>query len=374
MAKLKKRKDGRYQKSVSFGYKPNGSRDRRYVYGYTEAELEDNYAKLRSSRNDGTYADDGGMTVGEWAETWYDTYKSGKSLNTRRMYRLTIDAYIKANIGHLRLRDVKTHICQGVINALKSKGNYRTAQICRLTLNQMFDLAMEDGMIPRNPARKLVIENKPKPKSRCLTSGELGALASAPLTDREKAFLYIGVYAGLRKGEILALEKRDVNLADGRLSVTKAVEYNRNQAQLKNIPKTEKSVRSVPIIPLLKEVLGVYINTVEKHLFVDCKGHLLSDTLYRSMWRTIERKVAAAQGDDGKQPHITSKMLRHTYATMLYYAGVNLKQAQAWMGHADTTMLLEVYTHLDANKESEESQKFIAYIAMGVSGLSKPAD
>ena len=61
---------------------------------------------------------------------------------------------------------------------------------------------------------------------------------------------------------------------------------------------------------------------------------------------------------------LTAHIFRHNYATMLYYSGISLKKAAALMGHSDTRMIMEVYSHLDEQKEQTET-KLNSFIKMG---------
>ena len=69
----------------------------------------------------------------------------------------------------------------------------------------------------------------------------------------------------------------------------------------------------------------------------------VTKTVYNRFWRHIIEKLDS--------PTLTAHIFRHNYATMLYYSGVTLKQAAALLGHSSTKMILDIYAHLDDERE-----------------------
>ena len=364
------------QRSVTAGKKPDGSPDRKYVYGYTVEELENNYAALKDSLNRGAYTNDEGTTVGQWAEKWLSVYKGDREYNTIMMYKYAAKS-IGREIGHIRLRDIKQFQIKAYLNRLTAVGKHRTASIHRMALVQIFDAAVEDRLMPDNPARRIKLAKKPRPKNRQLYSAEKLALSHAALTPKQQVFLYMGMDSGMRLEEILAVTRQDIDLANNHISITKVIVHAPNQAVLKPIPKTNDSFRDAPIFPRLGLLLEEYLRSFSGNaLFTKRDGGYMSKSAFRRMWEGIEAAIldsALLLGLDLQMAHITSHMLRHTFATTCYYAGVDIKQAQRWMGHADIKLLLEVYTHLEREGEALARQNFINFTANGVNEVSTPA-
>ncbi|MDR1438887.1 MAG: tyrosine-type recombinase/integrase [Clostridiales bacterium] len=366
-AKYKKRPDGRYMRLLDAGRQPGGARKRLPVYGYTIEELDANYVELKNSLAKGTYASDGGWTVAQWAAQWLETYKSGKELNTRGMYAKAI-AHIVPAVGHLRLRDVRQFALQGLVNGLAEKGLTRTVEIVARTLRQIFEAAADNELIPKNPARKLDVPAFKAPKKKAMDSREIACYLNERLTAKQRAYVAAGIYAGLRKGELLALQRGDVDFGRDEIRVTKSVVFDGNRAVLKPYPKTDASVRAVPMPPQLRLAMEAQAAAADLMLFPARGGGPMSLTAYRRMWESVAGKAnLAAGGRNGKSPilairRITSHTMRHTYATLLYYAGVDVKQAQAWLGHASIQMTLDVYTHLDEKGTKEAKEKYAKFL------------
>ena len=190
------------------------------------------------------------------------------------MYENVISAHIVPELGHIKLRELKTFHLQALINRRVEMGLTRTVEQIKLTLNQilksavknellysisMFDLpsasrndersngvlAKSEGlcqtkMLYKNVMDAVEIPRFSKPEKRALTERELSYIAAADFTPQEAAFVYLLLYTGLRRAEALALTRADINLGERKLTVNKAVVFRGNEATLANKPKTEK--------------------------------------------------------------------------------------------------------------------------------------
>jgi integrase len=284
------------------------------------------------------------------------------------MYENVIDNHIIKELGHMKLKDLKPFHIQGLINSRKAQGLTRTLEIIKLALKQMFDQAIENELMIKNPAKKIEMPSKEKIPKRSLTDDEMKIVKSAKLTQKERAFVFVLLYAGLRRGEALALTKKDIDFKTGVIRINKNISYKDGKPELKNYPKTEAGLREVVIVDKLKEVLKPYVESL-KDLIVfqpqTSKGYM-TESSFRTMWEKIWRSWNKAAG--GKHnviafdKKVTPHILRHTYATMLYYAGVDIKQAQYLLGHSSAEVTLNIYTHLD-KKQSAPTEKLNAYLA-----------
>ena len=96
------------------------------------------------------------------------------------------------------------------------------------------------------------------------------------------------------------------------------------------------------------------------------EGKMMTETAFRRAWQAYEnylRKNVGILLDKKDIDHITPHMLRHTYATLLYDAGVDVKNAQRYLGHSDVLTTLRIYTHLSKEKEKVGDKKFDDYLA-----------
>lgn len=367
MAKYKKRTDGRYQSNIYVGTDPDtGKRIFKTIYARTINDLENIRADIKDKLNKGIYADDKGLTVGSWAKKWFETDKATCGVRTKEMYKRIVYSYIIPNLGDIRLMELKQSDIQLMIN--KNSEHYRTCEQIRMTTRQMLDGAMDDGLLYKNVGLKIKLPPKYKEEKRPLTHIEKKAIGKTDFTDKEKVFIYILLYCGLRRGEILALSKMDIDKKNREINIRNAVTFDSNKAILKPYPKSFAGIRTVPIPEDLKDVLWPYLDSLKGlYLFeMERKSGLMTKSSYDKFWGKIIDKINASAGgtrDIKAVQGLSAHIFRHNYATMLYYAEVDIKDAQRLLGHSNIRLTLDIYTHLDKNKStaSEKLSKISAF-------------
>lgn len=374
MSKYKKRKDGRYSTFIDNGKDSlTGERIRIPVYGYTIPELEDNKAAVRDSLNKGTYANDRGLTVASWAKEYVDVYKAGKNKSTINDCNNIIKNHLSC-IADIRLQDLKKSDVQKCIN--NAAGKHDIQRRIRLLINEMLETAIDDGLIYKNVARKVTVPAAPKAQSRALTLDEKKVLPRLDFTLKEKAFVYILWYSGLRPEEARGLQRRDIDLRNQTITVNRVVIYpDKNQPVVSSITKSPSGYRTIPILSPLLPILSDFLKEVDGfYLFTDKSGELMSYTSYRIFWGHIFDKINIALG--GTKDHVEKKekikgikvtditpyVFRHEFATILYYANIDIKEAARIMGHNSTRLILEVYAELDS-KKSNSTNKLEQYLS-----------
>jgi len=354
---MKKRPDGRYQISIMVGYKENGKPRLKVVYGKTQKEVKDKASALRMQYNMGLKIDHN-ITISDWADTWVKTYKGNLAYKTRKMYEDTIRIYVTSTIGHMKLRDVKLAHLQKIVNDNSSKG--RTMKILKLTLLQLFDQAIINDLLIKNPAKGIqlpVVELKSV--KRALTDEEVDTIKSLEFDAKAKCFVMLLMYTGLRKGEALALTKADIDKENLTINVDKTLVFKVNQSEVKYSTKTKSGVRVIPILEPLRKTLFDYMDSIHTDfIFTSNNGSTLSDTAYRRMWAKFEKVI-------GKKD-ITAHIFRHNFATILYNAGVDIKSAQDILGHSSIQVTMDIYTHLGNQRRTETTEKLNLFL----SGLS----
>lgn len=338
----KKRKDGRYQRKITLS---DGRQ--KMVYGRTLAELNEAADTVRAEDRQGIKVGDNTL-VGEWAKIWIEKYKSDLRPNTVRMYRDAYNVHIMPELGGMMLREVKPVHVRAVMKRVADKSESLQSKVL-LTMRQIFETARQNGLIVKNPTEGLKITPHARPeKPKVLTSEQIKMLLAADLPPKAKAFVGLCLYCGLRKEEALGLQWGD--LQKDRLTVCRAVSIVKNQPDSSQELKTPAAHRTLPLPTPLQGILeqlplsGLYV--ISK-----ADGGPMTGTAFRRMWEQVTRAI-----DFPLHPH----MLRHTYATNLYYAGVDLRTAQYLMGHSSIAMTAKVYTHLQAEDGLRAADKINA--------------
>lgn len=332
MAKLKKRKDGRYQRKVTLS---DGRQ--KIVYGRTLAELNAAEDALREQDHAGLQVGDHTL-VGEWAQIWISSYKTGLRASTLRMYRGSYNKHIMPVLGSMELQDVRPVHIRAVMRSIAGKSESTQHKVL-LTMRQLFETARLNNLILRNPTDGI----KPTPHARptrkeYLTPDEARTLMQCVTDPRARVFCALCLYCGLRKEEALGLQWADIGPSS--LVVARAVTFpDGNQPDPSMELKSKAAHRVLPIPAPLRAVLD-QTPRISVYVVPSPSGSVMTSTCFNRMWRQCVRKMVSFE----VRPH----MLRHTFATTLYHAGVDLRTAQKLMGHASIQMTANIYTHLEA--------------------------
>ena len=167
----------------------------------------------------------------------------------------------------------------------------------------------------------------------------LEELLSSIAEPRAKVFCALCYYCGLRKEEALGLQWRDVGPAA--LVVSRAVTFaGGNQPDPSMELKNAASHRLVPVPAKLRAILDATPQLGE-HVVTKADGGVMTQSAYKKMWVYYVAGVSLLP--------VHAHMLRHSYATCLYHAGVDLRTAQRLLGHATIEITANIYTHLEAS-------------------------
>lgn len=378
----KANKDKRLRAKVNVGTYPNGEPIIKWAQGYTPAELEENKAEVRRTYVGNAIKVDRKIVVCTCIERWYaDTKDDSLSASSKKNLALAINSYINPKIGQKRMQAVTHEDLRDVMRSVASKGKTLIGDVYSV-LTGTFAYAAGRRMIDYNPAEGL---KKPSAKStsrRAFYENETQAVLKliAELTDRsDKLLLMCLYYLGLRRGEALGLQWADINFKEATVHIQRDIDFAEDQKGLDDDVKSEDSDRVIPIPPaLLQELLRC--RGIGQAYVIEAprtKTHWSKST-YDRRWLalmvrlheidpSIEHKtVTLSPGRKGKNGQkippkcfvrsaLTAHYFRHNYATLLYYAGVELLDAQRYLGHSDPETTLRIYTHL--RKIHEHSQR-----------------
>lgn len=373
---MKKRADGRYCKNICVGYRPDGKRKFRTIYGKTIKEVEKKEIEIKSQLLADSYIDNDKLTVGSWASEWFETYKANLEYNTVFMYQNAIEKHIIPMIGNIPISQLKTIQIQKMLNQIVEQGKIRTADVCRLTIKQIVKCAYQEQLINRDITIGLQPIKKQEKEKKVLTKGEIIAIEGADLSKKERLFVELLWFTGIRKGEALALTISDIDLKNKKIIINKSVYFEGNTPKTK-APKSKAGNRKVPIPDRLYSILQGYIRIANTFcLFPMTNGEYMSKQSFRVFWDNIIKKTLAIANEinsetgadkniypmgDKIEISFTPHTFRHTYATNLYYAGVDVKTAQYLMGHSSINVTLKIYTHLDSKKTDGAIEKINQY-------------
>ena len=328
MAKLKQRPDGYY----CAWYKG------KQFLGKTEPEA-------KKKRDDYKYECEHGIeqvepiTVFSLCEKWLPVSKAGAAKTTYNQYATIMEKLI-AVIGDKYVSAVSPADIKKVWVSYVGKSQSYINKASFL-YKSFFQYAMENGYCRFNPV--LSESSRPhkgtKGTHRCLTDNEISLIETVQHRVQPAAMFMLK--AGLRRGEVLALQKSDIH--DERIHITKAVRFVNNRPVIGQT-KNESSERTVPLFAPLKP----FIDDIENYVLPDADGELCSETAFQRAWESYLHALSVAAGKPiSFRPHD----FRHTFITKCRDKGIDIHICMEWCGHASERMILQIYDHTSEKRE-----------------------
>ena len=373
MAKLKQRSDG-YYAAWYHG---------KQFLGKTEHEAKAKRDKYKYECEHGIEQQEP-ITVFDLADKWLPVAKAGTSKNTYNQYT-TIMEKLTGVIGNKLVSAVSPADIKkvwisfvGLSQSYINKANF--------LYKSFFQSAIENGYCRVNPVISLTAKPHKGSKGthRALTKEEITLIETVP--HRVQAGAMFMLKAGLRRGEVLALRKK--NIHDERIYISNAIRFVNNRPVVDKT-KNESSERSVPLFAPLKP----FIDDIQDYVLPDEKGNACSETAFQRAWESYLSDLSAHINGvqkrwyhltkDWKQSHPdeyahyldlkeTDKAkseeyrlegwrdisfrphdLRHTFCTVCRNKNIDINLVKCWLGHASERMILEIYDHPSEQREND---------------------
>lgn len=351
------RKDGLYTARFTDRL---GKRRQRYFQKLQEcrqwladAQFNDEHGNVLQSEN---------PTVNAWYHYWIDNIKgSNIRFNTRRNYGERYEKNIKPWIGNMLLRELRPLHCQNVLNQMSSRYSNSVIAQTRLVMRMMFDSAVENELLYKNPVTKSV---------KC-TAGRNPKEMRALTIDEQKLFLEtikgtnnynqyaLLLQTGLRTGEMIGLRWTDVDFEKRVLHIRRTMEYRHSAGEWKiGDPKTKNSIRE---IPLTQEAVNILKNQKEKLISMDIKSTEFPDNVFLCKDGTPTKNSAYDSDlfyycDKAKIKRFSMHVLRHTFATRCIESGMRPKTLQMILGHSNIGVTMNLYVHVTDEEKAREVQ------------------
>ena len=352
------------------------------VYGLTQTELSEKVTVRKAqlaAEAAGTPED---PFVYEYAAGWFARKSPGMSENARQQKRFQINSVICPVIGQKPMREITSDDIDAVMATRAHLG--KSAQQKTVTvLRQIFDAALEAGVIEKLPTRRIRAEGKGPEQKKALTQAQQDALLAAVRGLAVEPMVWLGLFTGMRREEICGLRWDSVQL-DGKaphVTVRRACRWpDHLRPEVSEILKTAAAARTIPIPPqlvdYLRQLRAAQLAALPKrskkgegaapaqrilslYVYSNDDGSPVSYSTMRRRWETIKARSTASGHALGERiPHSpggvtvtldvlpTPHILRHTYITRLILGGMDLKRVQYLAGHADPKVTIKIYTDL----------------------------
>jgi integrase len=393
-----KTRAGPDDKGIRFYWKaqltqPDGTAQTQVKRGYlTKQTALDAMADAKKAARDGTYIRPSEMTVEAWLGQWLAGLRLGES--TVASYGKNIRLHVIPYVGGLTLAELTSARLTRLYRELEKSGRRdgkgeRTGQPLSARLvryvHTITKAALEAAvnaeppLLARNPAARAsppTAKEAAPPEMHPWTAAHLRAFLSWSRDNSDlHAAWWLLAHTGMRRGELLALRWRDIDMDAGTIAIRRSAGLVRVKGEGARIvegqPKTERSRRVIDIDPGTVAVLRAWkkdrgtlalaLARDDALVFGDLEGRHRHPERFSRTWHQTLARCAKALGEAAPPP-IRLHDLRHTHATLLLADREPVKTVSERLGHASVTVTLAVYGHVMPGDQRRAASRFAALV------------
>ena len=354
------RKDGRWEGRVVIGYDDKGKPKTKSVLAHTKSECVEKLEMLKEECGRTAEKLKPDMPFGEWIDFWYKYFSSPKLRpTTQATYENRIYGHIIPSVGKIPLSKLTQNDLQQFYAKLKRTGRKvnvelkgsgvsdRMVRSCHALCRSSLEKAVEEGLITRNPSIGCKLPPKKNGEMKVLTQNEIVRLLNQAYDEGYYEMFLLELTTGMRRGEILGLKWRDLNLETGELNI-------KRQLTTKGIsvPKTKSSIRTVLLPPDMLDLLREMKKTAKYDWIFPSpvkEGEPRNPTAITKRFRIMLERAHCK--------HARFHDLRHTFATMALENGMDVKTLSAMIGHVSSETTLNIYSHVTDTMRAQAAVK-----------------
>ncbi len=369
-----RKKDKRYQGYVTVGYDPETEKPKKkYFYGRTRKEVQDQVNEALGKVNAGTYREPSKLKMPDWLNTWLNEYmQPSLRPTTWQSYKTQIDKHILPALGHLRLSQLQTSNLQALYNQKLQGGRAdgkegglspRSVRYIHVVIHAALEQAKKEGLITINVADAVKLPADPKKEIKVLDQESIKKFLAAAKETRHFPAYFLALNTGLRRGELLGLRWKDVDLKEETITVTQGLVRTKGGLKFQE-PKTKLSSRTIGISPEVVSVLkdhkkkqnesrlaaGEAYNNELDLVFCNELGEPICP---RGFTRHFERLLKRVDLEGS----VTFHGIRHTFATLSLQEGAAARTVQEALGHHAAAFTLDVYSSVTSRMKKEATDK-----------------
>jgi integrase len=337
MASIDKRSDGTYR--ARWREYPGGPQKTKSFRRKVDAN--DWLVKVQHELRSGVYVDPvkARTTLDDYSEPWLRRMRPSWRPATYKAVEISVRRHIVPTLGSRPLSAIRRPDIEAWAASLDLAPS--TVATVRKHLGQILTAAVEDGLIPRNPAIRARMPRAFGAKPKPVAPDVVEALALA-VPSWFRVAIPLGLGAGLRQGETCGLTVDQIDFLRRTLRVDRKVRTLAGHPPALEAPKTKSSFRTIPLAGFVVDALAAHL---AEHGAGDSgvvlhwpDGGLVDSNRFGYAWRAARRKVGV--------PDVDYHDLRHTFASTLLSHGVSVKAVSEWLGHASPVVTLTTYAHL----------------------------
>ena len=374
---IRERLDGRWEVRIDIGRGLDGKRRRKSAFAATQAEAIKLLRKLGGRAVDGQLLSTSTPTAAQFFQEWLATNEDSWRPSTRRSYRSAIHLYLTPAFGPLRLEQLTPrHVQRWLTEHKDEHGARRRITLAHAALRSALSDAQRLQLVSINAATLVKV---PKPQAREIKPMTVEqATAFLKVADRHRlgALFSVALACGLRLGEATGLRWDDVDLESGEVRIRQQLQCVDKKLSLWPL-KTAKSRRTLALPKTCLEALKKHrkqqlqqrlkagANWVDTRLIFTTtqkkgeEGKVGTGLHPRNVLRALHTLLEAAEP---KIPRLRFHDLRHSAASLLIAAGVELVEVSMLLGHSELRVTADLYSHLQQQTSAKAARHMDAVL------------
>lgn len=327
--------------------------------------------------HNGEYIQPSKMLFADLCNDWERHYSQDAKESSLRARKIALK-HIVNEFGQIPIQKISKKAYQDIIDKLAIQFSTNYISSIHTSANMVFEYALSLKLIKETPTKDIKLPKKKKTVSdlendeineKFLEKDELEDFLTVAKNDGLEgdllAFTMLA-YTGLRIGEMVALKWSDINFTEHTLRVIKTY-YNPTNNKLKytlQTPKTEGSIRTITIDPILVDLLHLHkqeqdkVKEENKPFYIDNDFIFATNEGYPKTIKHLSIRMQRILKKTSIQKQVTPHSFRHTHTSLLIEANVHIKEIQERLGHSDIKTTMDIYAHMTKNIKKEASNKF----------------
>jgi integrase len=315
----------------------------------------------------GSFAEPSKLSLKEFIDRWLnDSAKPAVRERTYKNYEYLLNHYVIPKLGAIRLSSLKPLEIQKLYTELyqEKKLSAKSVRHVHVTLSGALNQAFKWRLIPMNPATLVELPKIQRKEMLALSQEEVSRFIQAAQTDRYGTMFIFAVITGMRPGEYMGLQWKDMDLERGTVTVQRTLVTDATESGNRfGETKTAQSRRTIPISEIL-------IRLLKDHKKRQAEERLKAG----SEWKAFDLVFCTEMGSPVDLPNVRTRNfkpilerakispkfriydLRHTCATLLLSKGIHPKVASERLGHSSVVLTLNTYSHVLPTMQAEASE------------------
>lgn len=313
----------------------------------------------------------------EYIEEWFEEYKDNLAIRTKSSYKMILNSrvipYFKER--NIPLKDLVGSDFNSYYNYLRKEGlSGKTALNHHRLMHIALKHAVKRGIIPYNPSDQANAPKTDQYLGEYYNAQELKKLLSVLGDDPLRVPVIIAMYCGLRRSEVLGLKWSAIDFENKKIHIRHKVIEDDTEGTTKivgvDLLKNHSSYRTMPLLPeveseLLRErnrqlerknkLRSGYSKKWEEYVCVDALGDIIKPQYFSEYFKIILKQNGLKE--------IRLHDLRHSCASLLVAAEVDMKLIQSYLGHSTISITADTYSHLDSKSKESSAEKISAALS-----------